>query len=257
MSILVNTKNLSKHYGEGDIRVDALVDINMEIKHGEFISIMGPSGSGKSTLLSVLGAMNPPSLGTLIVDDIDVYSLSIEQQADFRREYLGFVFQQLQLIPYLTALENVMLPLVITDLKNREELAVDILKQVGLGKKLNRLPSELSGGEQGRVAIARAIVNEPPILLADEPTGSLDTKTGEEIMSLFHELHQDGQTIIMVTHNAENATHADRIITLRDGKVLSDEDYKDKKLKSLCNSITSDNDAGGAVKHEKNQKLVE
>lgn len=257
MSLLLNTEKISKHYGEGDIRVDALIDINMEIKHGEFISIMGPSGSGKSTLLSVLGAMNPPSSGTLIVDDIDVYSLSIEQQADFRREYLGFVFQQLQLIPYLTALENVMLPLVITDLKNREELAVDVLKQVGLGKKLNRLPSELSGGEQGRVAIARAIVNEPPILLADEPTGSLDTKTGEEIMSLFHELHQDGQTIIMVTHNAENATHADRIITLRDGKVLSDEDYKDKKLKSLCKTIASDDDGREEVKHEKNQKLVE
>jgi putative ABC transport system ATP-binding protein len=184
---------------------------------------MGPSGSGKSTLLAILGAMSPPSAGTLVVDDIDVYSLSQEKRADFRREYLGFVFQQLQLIPYLTALENVMLPLVITGHRNKKELAVNTLSRVGLGNKLNRLPSELSGGEQSRVAIARAVVNDPPILLADEPVGSLDSKTGAEILSLFKQLHDEGQTIIMVTHNPESIRDTDRLIQLKDGQIIRDQ----------------------------------
>jgi putative ABC transport system ATP-binding protein len=248
LSVLLDAKGLSKHYGEGEARVDALKHVDLEIKHGEFVAIMGPSGSGKSTLLSILGAMNPPSGGSLIVDEIDVYELSQEKQADFRREYLGFIFQQLQLIPYLTALENVMLPLVITDLKNHEELAVKVLKKVGLGKKLDKLPSELSGGEQGRIAIARAVVNEPPVLLADEPTGSLDSKTGEEIMFLFHELHGDGQTIIMVTHNEENAAHADRIISIKDGEVVSDNDYSQEKLKESRENVLSKNELIDKIK---------
>lgn len=229
MSVLLDAQGIAKHYGEGEARVDALKHVDLKINHGEFVAVMGPSGSGKSTLLSILGAMNSPSAGVLVVDDIDVYALTQEQQADFRREYLGFIFQQLQLIPYLTALENVMLPLVITDLKNHESLAVKVLERVGLGKKLDKLPSELSGGEQGRIAIARAVVNEPPILLADEPTGSLDSKTGEEIMSLFHELHSDGQTIIMVTHSEGNAAHANRVISIKDGEVVSDANHYAKK----------------------------
>lgn len=223
MSILLEAKGLSQYYGHGDARVTALAGVDLEIEHGEFIAIMGPSGSGKSTLLSILGAMNPPGEGTLEVDGIDVYQLSAERQADFRSEYLGFVFQQLQLIPYLTALENVMLPLVITDIKNHSELATEVLDRVGLAGKGDRLPSELSGGEQGRVAIARAIVNEPPILLADEPTGSLDSCTGEEILRLFQELHHDGQTIIMVTHNPEAICEVDRLIRIKDGSVCADE----------------------------------
>jgi len=225
---LIVAKSLSKYFGDNEAtQVRALDDVNFEIVEGEYIAIMGPSGSGKSTLLTILGAMNPPSAGSLTVDDIDVFALSQEKRADFRREYLGFVFQQLQLIPYLTALENVMLPLVITDLKNKKELAAETLERVGLGDKLTRLPSELSGGEQSRVAIARAIVNNPPILLADEPVGSLDSKTGAEILRLFRWLHSEGQTIIMVTHNPDSVKDTNRLIQLKDGRIVADKGIKD------------------------------
>lgn len=220
---LIQLENASKHYGENETRVDALVGVSLNIEKGEYIAAMGPSGSGKSTLLAVLGAMSPPSEGKLIVDEIDVYSLSHERQADFRREYLGFVFQQLQLIPYLTAIENVMLPLVVADVEDRQGMAKAALERVGLGSKLNRLPSELSGGEQSRVAIARAIVNEPPIILADEPLGSLDTKTGWEVLRIFKELHDEGQTIVMVTHNPDSTRDATRVIRLQDGRIIQDE----------------------------------
>lgn len=220
---LVTLINASKHYGENEARVDALIEVSLEIEEGEYVAVMGPSGSGKSTLLAVLGAMSPPSEGKLIVDEIDVYSLSHERQADFRREYLGFVFQQLQLIPYLTAIENVMLPLVVSDVKDKRGKAEAALERVGLGKKLNRLPGELSGGEQSRVAIARAIVNEPPIILADEPLGSLDTKTGWEVLGMFKELHEEGQTIVMVTHNPESIRDATRVVRLLDGRIVEDE----------------------------------
>jgi len=222
LSDLVRLENIFKYYGEKDNRVSALDGVDFSIGHGEYVAIMGPSGSGKSTLLSILGAMNPPSEGKMFVDDIDVYKLSSERQADFRREYLGFIFQQLQLVPYLTAIENVMLPLVVSDTKDHEVRAADVLERVGLAGKFNRLPSELSGGEQGRVAIARAVVNEPPILLADEPTGSLDTATGAEILSLFSELHLEGQTIVMVTHNPEAIAGANRMIQIKDGSVVED-----------------------------------
>ncbi len=229
MSELVKLENVSKHYGTDDNKVVALDEIDLSISQGEYLAVMGPSGSGKSTLLSILGAMNPPTIGKMYVDDIDVYQLSSEHQADFRREYLGFIFQQLQLIPYLTALENVMLPLVVTDAKDHEAKAGAVLKRLGLAKKLDRLPSELSGGEQGRVAIARAVVNEPPIVLADEPTGSLDTVTGEEILSLFSELHEEGQTIVMVTHNRESVSGAQRLIQIRDGRVVEDKELDKAK----------------------------
>ncbi len=219
---LLELAGISKTYGEERTKVTALDEINLTIAAGEFVAIMGPSGSGKSTLLSILGAMNSPSTGHMHVDDIDVYGLSAERQADFRREYLGFVFQQLQLLPYLTAVENVMLPLVVTSAKNLEERATAVLERVGLSGKLDRLPSELSGGEQGRVAIARAVVNEPPILLADEPTGSLDSETTDDILGLFAELHRDKQTIIMVTHNMETVRDANRLIRLKDGRVVAD-----------------------------------
>ena len=170
---------------------------------------------------------NPPSSGRVIIDDIDVYELSQERRADFRSDYLGFVFQQFQLIPYLTAMENVMLPLAIIKSSNsqRRELAREVLNEVGLADKASRLPNQLSGGEQERVAVARAIVNQPPILFADEPTGSLDTKTGEEIMGLLKQLNREGQTIIMVTHNTENVHHVGKAIFIRDGRIDKTQEY--------------------------------
>jgi len=220
---LIKLDGISKEYGPETARVRALAEIGFSIATGEYVAIMGPSGSGKSTLLSILGAMNPPTTGKMHVGGIDVYGLSAERQADFRREYLGFVFQQLQLVPYLTALENVMLPLVVTDTRDHSQKARKVLERVGLSDKLDRLPTELSGGEQGRVAIARAVVNEPPILLADEPTGSLDTETAQEILALFSDLHKDGQTIVMVTHNVETISEATRLLNIQDGRLLADE----------------------------------
>jgi len=218
---LIEIKKLSKTYNGGEECVRALVDVDLNIERGEFVSVMGPSGSGKSTLLTILGGLNHPTEGELVVDEIPIYKLSLEKLADFRREYLGFIFQSFQLIPYLTVIENVMLPLSITKRSNREQekMAEEILEKVGLKAKAKRLPDQLSGGEQERVAIARALVNAPPILLADEPTGNLDTKTGKEIMDLFKSLREEGQTIIMVTHNPENTACSTRTIILKDGSV--------------------------------------
>jgi len=196
--------------------VRVLSDINVEIAEGEFVCLMGPSGSGKSTLLTIVGAMNHPTEGRVLVDDIDVYGLADERRADFRREYLGFVFQQHHLMPYLNTLENAMLPLATTSLraKKKRDRAMNVLERVGLADKWSRLPNQLSGGEQGRLAIARAIVNEPPLILADEPTGSLDTKTGREVMEVFLEMNAQGQTVFMVSHNPENSALAHRIIVV-------------------------------------------
>jgi len=222
---LIEIKKLSKTYESGEEHVFALANVDLSIERGEFISIMGPSGSGKSTLLTIFGGLNHPTEGEVAVDEIPIYKLPMEKLADFRREYLGFVFQSFQLIPYLTVIENVMLPLAITEKSNREQLmmAEEILEKMGLKGKGRRLPDQLSGGEQERVAIARALVNSPPILLADEPTGDLDTQTGREIMELFKSLNEEGQTIVMVTHNPENVGFSSRTIHLRDGKVVNGE----------------------------------
>ena len=218
----ISVNNVSKKY-EITSELKALDNVTLKINQGEFIAIMGPSGSGKSTLLSILGVLNPPTEGNLIVDDIDVFKLANEKQADFRREYLGFIFQQFQLLPYLTAVENVMLPLTVAQISKKEKLqmAGKVLAKIGLESKLHRLPHQLSGGEQGRVAIARAIVNQPPLILADEPTGSLDTKTGQEIIEIFKALNEDGHTILMVTHNKENLEHVKRTVLIRDGKIVN------------------------------------
>ena len=218
---LIEINKLSKTYNGGEEKVQALVDIDLKIEKGEFVSVMGPSGSGKSTLLTILGGLNHPTEGELVVDEIPIYKLPLEKLADFRREYLGFIFQSFQLIPYLTVIENVMLPLSITEKSKKEqiELAEVILGKMGLKGKARRLPDQLSGGEQERVAIARALVNSPPILMADEPTGNLDSKTGTDIMNLFKTLNQEGQTIIMVTHNSENTAYSTRTIFLKDGRV--------------------------------------
>ena len=219
---LIEINTLSKTYESGEECVLALVDVDLKIAKGEFISVMGPSGSGKSTLLTILGGLNHPSRGEVVVDEIPIYKLPLERLADFRREYLGFIFQSFQLIPYLTVIENVMLPLAITEKSNREQvqMADGFLERMGLKGKERRLPDQLSGGEQERVAIARALVNSPPILLADEPTGNVDSKTGKEIMDLFKSLNQEGQTIIMVTHNPENVAFSSRTVQLLDGKIV-------------------------------------
>jgi len=203
-------ENLVKQYGDGDAAVYAIGGISFRIESGEFVCIMGESGAGKSTLLSILGAMNAPSTGSLAVDEIDIYGLGSEQRADFRREFLGFVFQSFHLVPYLSVLENVLLPLTVIKLnkKKKRAMAMDALESVGLGDKGSRLPNQISGGEKERVAIARAIANEPPILLADEPTGNLDTKTSREIMVLLQDLNSRGTTIIMVTHSPECAGYS-------------------------------------------------
>jgi len=218
----IAVNNVSKKYEIGS-ELKALDNVTLKINQDEFIAIMGPSGSGKSTLLSILGVLNPPTEGNLIIDDIDVFKLANEKQADFRREYLGFIFQQFQLLPYLTAVENVMLPLTVAQMSKKKKLqmAEKVLTKVGLESKLHRLPHQLSGGEQGRVAIARAIVNQPPLILADEPTGSLDTKTGQEIIEIFKALNEDGHTILMVTHNKENLEHVKRTVLIRDGKIVN------------------------------------
>ncbi|MEE8163685.1 MAG: ABC transporter ATP-binding protein [Anaerolineae bacterium] len=219
---MIQLRDVTKVYNADGMPVTALKGVMLTVDEGEFVGLVGPSGSGKSTLLTVLGAMNPPTAGTVIIDDIDVYSLSLEWQADFRHEYVGFLFQQLQLIPYLTALENVMLPLAVARLSRQEKvrLATEMLARMGLAGKERRLPGQLSGGEQGRVAVARALVNDPPLLLADEPTGSLDSATGEQVLTLFRELHRRGQTIVMVTHNPEAAAYADRVVHIRDGQMV-------------------------------------
>ena len=216
---LIEIRGIGKDYQDGETKVQAIKQMDFYIDDGEFVAIMGQSGSGKSTLLSILGGLNHPTRGRALLDTLDIYELSSEQRADLRSEYIGVIFQSFQLIPYLTVLENVKLPMAITGKKSREQdkMARDVLARVGLTNKADRLPDQLSGGEQERVAIARAIVNKPPILLADEPTGSLDSKTADEIMNLLKELNNEGQTIIMVTHNPEACKHTTRTIQVKDG----------------------------------------
>lgn len=218
---VLRIENVSRIFRMGEVEVAALMDVDLTIDPGEFLIILGPSGSGKSTLLTVLGAMNPPTSGRVAIDGIEPYSLPVERQADFRHEYVGFIFQQHHLVSYLTALENVVLPLSIGPRSRRakRQLAQETLEQVGLSGKENRLPAQLSGGEQARVAVARALVNRPPLLLTDEPTGNLDSTTGELVLELLSELHRAGQTIVMVTHNRQAASYAQRTVRLRDGAI--------------------------------------
>ena len=216
---LIEVRQVGKDYQSGESTVQAIKEMSLYIDDGEFVSIMGQSGSGKSTLLSILGGLNHPTRGRMLLDTLDIYKLTSEQRADLRSEYIGVIFQSFQLIPYLTVLENVKLPMAITGKKAKiqDKMARDVLDRVGLANKADRLPDQLSGGEQERVAIARAIVNKPPILLADEPTGNLDSKTADEIMNLLKELNKEGQTIIMVTHNPEACKHSSRTIIVKDG----------------------------------------
>ncbi len=220
MSFL-QASDLTKTYGSGEAAAQALRGVSLSVGRGEFLAVMGPSGSGKSTLLSILGGLGRPDGGSYLVDGLDVYGLSSDQRADFRREYLGFVFQNFNLVPYLNLAENVMLPLATARLQGRQkrEMAVDALGRVGLAGKEERLPGQVSGGEQERAAVARAIVNRPPILLADEPTGNLDAATSAEVMGLMAELGAAGMTIIMVTHSRDCAAHAGRLVVMGDGRL--------------------------------------
>jgi putative ABC transport system ATP-binding protein len=218
----IQAQQIAKQYGKGDAAVTALKGVSFTIDAGEFVAVMGESGSGKSTLLSIVGALNSPTSGRLMVDDIDIYALGKDARADFRRESIGFVFQNFNLIPYLTLAENVMLPLATVRGKRvkKRSMALAALDRVGLSQKTDRLPSQISGGEQERVAIARAIVGRPPIILADEPTGNLDSKTGKEIMGIINTLNSEGMTIIMVTHNSDYAAYAHRVLRVADGQLM-------------------------------------
>ncbi len=220
----IHAENLVKQYGTADAAVMAVGGMSFRIKMGEFVAVMGESGSGKSTLLSMMGALNTPTSGEYSVDGLEVYKLGQDQRADFRRDFLGFVFQSFHLVPYLTLLENVMLPLAIVKMssKKKRALAEDALLRVGLNGKSHRLPGQTSGGEQERVAIARAIVNEPPILFADEPSGNLDTKTTREVMDLLKNLNEEGMTIVMVTHSPECASYTRRMLRILDGLLVED-----------------------------------
>ena len=220
----IHAENLVKQYGTADAAVMAVGGMSFRIKMGEFVVVMGESGSGKSTLLSMMGALNTPTSGEYSVDGLEVYKLGQDQRADFRREFLGFVFQSFHLVPYLTLLENVMLPLATVKMssKKKRALAEDALLRVGLNGKSHRLPGQTSGGEQERGAIARAIVNEPPILFADEPSGNLDTKTTREVMDLLKNLNEEGMTIVMVTHSPECASYTRRMLRISDGLLVED-----------------------------------
>ena len=223
---MIQTENLTKVYKMGEDEVHALNGASFIIEKGEMVAIMGPSGSGKSTLMSIIGCLDVPTSGKYTLDGISVENMEDAQLSEIRGRKIGFVFQQFNLLARTSALENVMLPLTYAGLsgKERQERARKALERVGLGDRMHHAPNELSGGQQQRVAIARAIVNEPAILLADEPTGALDSKTGVEIMELFQSLHKDhGQTVIVVTHDSYVARHTNRVIKLSDGHVISDE----------------------------------
>ncbi|MEQ9265148.1 MAG: ABC transporter ATP-binding protein [Balneolaceae bacterium] len=221
---VIEISDLKRHYQMGDTEVRALDGVSVEIKENEYIAIMGPSGSGKSTLMNMIGCLDTPTSGQYILNNNYVSEMDDAELAEVRNTEIGFVFQTFNLLPRTSCLANVELPLIYAGIKSseRKERATDVLTKVGLGDRVDHKPNELSGGQRQRVAIARALVNNPSILLADEPTGNLDSKTGEEIMLLFEELYRQGNTIILVTHENEIAEHARRIVRLRDGLIESD-----------------------------------
>ncbi len=221
---IVRAENLVKVYRMGKVDVRALDGVSLTIPEGEFLAIMGPSGSGKSTLMNLIGCLDKPTSGTLLVDGQDVTRLGDRRLAKLRGRTIGFVFQTFNLIPRISALDNVLLPMGLVGAipkSQRRKRAIELLEQVGLGHRVRHMPNELSGGERQRVAIARALANDPKLLLADEPTGNLDTKTGRAILELFKELHRQGRTIVLVTHDPDVASYAERIVRLVDGRIVA------------------------------------
>ena len=222
---IIKTENLVRHFTVGTQTVEALRGVSLDINKGEFVAIMGPSGSGKSTLMNIIGCLDSPTSGTYYLNNKNVSTLDDDALALIRNHEIGFVFQNFHLLARNTALDNVMLPLKYAgiDKSEQEEIAMEVIKSVDLESRAHHQPSELSGGQQQRVAIARALVNKPSILFADEPTGNLDSKTGDDVMNLFTNLHKQGQTIILITHEIEVANQAQRIISIKDGKIFEDQ----------------------------------
>ena len=222
---IIKTENLVRHFTVGTQTVEALRGVSLDINRGEFVAIMGPSGSGKSTLMNIIGCLDSPTSGTYYLNNKNVSTLDDDALALIRNHEIGFVFQNFHLLARNTALDNVMLPLKYAgiDKSEQEEIAMEVIKSVDLESRAHHQPSELSGGQQQRVAIARALVNKPSILFADEPTGNLDSKTGDDVMKLFTNLHKQGQTIILITHEIDVANQAERIISIKDGKIFEDQ----------------------------------
>ena len=236
--IIVRLEEVSKIYGSGNTAVHALNKVNLKVNQGEYCSIMGASGSGKSTVMNILGCLDRPTSGNYYLDEIDVSQLEDEALAVIRNRKIGFVFQQFHLLAQMTALENVMLPMIYsgTPPDERRDRALDALIKLGLAERLNNRPNQLSGGQQQRVAIARAIVNKPLLLLADEPTGALDSRTTQEVLEIFQELHNSGMTVVMVTHEPEVARQTQRIIWFKDGKVI----YPNLTPQQMLETVTSE-----------------
>ncbi|MDD4781116.1 MAG: ABC transporter ATP-binding protein [Tissierellia bacterium] len=224
MNNIISIKNLNKIYKTGSVEVHALKNVNLNIEDGEFIAIMGHSGSGKSTLMNILGCLDKPTEGQYILEGLEISKQSPDELSFIRNRKIGFVFQSFNLIPRINVFKNVELPMIYakTKLLKRKERALELLDKVGLGDRLTHLPNELSGGQKQRVAIARALANNPPIILADEPTGNLDTQSSNEIMGIFTKLHEEGNSIILVTHEPDIAKYANRVIVFRDGMIIED-----------------------------------